>query len=74
MNPILKYDGYAKHSTRDLKNGYNDKDFSLLDAYLNEKGLPSEIQLPNIFKDHNIIGWIGSTVICYDKWSLSNAL
>ena len=34
MNPIFKYNGNAKYLTKDLKDGQNANDFSLLDVYL----------------------------------------
>lgn len=38
MNLISKYNGKAKYSTKDLKSGYTDNKFLVLDAYLNGKG------------------------------------
>ena len=38
MNPILKYNGKAKYSTKDLKGGHSCNSFSVLQVYLNEKG------------------------------------
>ena len=55
MNTIFKYNVNAKYSTKDLKGGYNSNNFSLLNVYLNEKGISVKIKLPNIFKDHHII-------------------
>ena len=55
MNTIFEYNANAKYSTKDLKGGYNNKNFSLLDVYLEEKGASVNIQLPNIFKDHHIV-------------------
>ena len=74
MNLIFKYNANAKHSTKDLKGGYNSNHFSLLDVYLDEKGLPVKIQLPNIFKDHHIVAQPTPTTVGYDEWPLSLAL
>ena len=40
---------------KDLKVGYNNNNFSLLDVYLDEKGTSIKIQLLNIFRDHHIV-------------------
>ena len=74
MDPIFKYIDIVKYSTKDLKGGYTGNDFLVLDAYLNEKGPPAKIQLPNIFKDHHIVPPLSVTAIGYDEWPLSNAL
>ena len=55
MNTIFKYNSSAKCSTKDLKGGYNSNNFSLLDVYLDEKKTSAKIQLPNIFRDHQIV-------------------
>ena len=55
MNTIFKYNDSAKYSTKDLKGGYNSNNFSLLDVYLDEKKTSAKIQLPNIFRDHQIV-------------------
>ena len=39
MNSIFKYNCKAKYEAKNLKNGYTGNKFSLLDVYLNEKGL-----------------------------------
>ena len=74
INAKFKYNSCAKYLTTDLKDGHNTNDFSLLDVYLNEKGLSVKIQLLNIFKDHHIVAKSSPTVVGYDEWSLSNAL
>ena len=74
MNTIFKYNANAKYSTKDLKGGYNSKKFSLLNIYLDEKGLSVKIQLPNIFKDHPIVVQPIPTTVGYDEWPLSLAL
>ena len=55
MNTIVKYNVNAKYSTKDLKGVYNSNNFLLLNKYLDEKGLSVKIQLPNIFKNHQIV-------------------
>ena len=55
MNTIFKYNANAKYSTKDLKGGHSNINFSLLDVYLNEKGPFVKIQLLNIFRDHHIM-------------------
>ena len=35
---MFKYNGNAKHSTKDLKGGCNSNNCLVLDVYLNEKG------------------------------------
>ena len=55
MNKIFRYNPNAKHSTKDLKGAYNSINFSLLNIYLDEKRTSVKTQLPNIFKDHQII-------------------
>ena len=74
MNTIFSYNANAKYSTKDLKGGHNNIDFSLLDIYLDEKGPSVKIQLSNIFKDYHIATKPSNTSGGYDKWSLSNAL
>ena len=74
MNTIFSYNANAKYSTKDLKGGYNNINFSLLDIYLDEKGPPVKIQLSNIFKDHRIVAKPRNTSVGYDEWPLSNAL
>lgn len=54
LNSIFKYNGNAKHSTKDLKRGYTAKVFRVLNVYLNEKGPTVKIQLLNIFNDYHI--------------------
>ena len=67
MNPIFKYNGNTKSSTKDLKGGYNSNNFSLLDVYLDEKGPSVKIQLLNIIT-------LSPAAVGYDEWLLSNAL
>ena len=74
MNTIFSYNVNAKYSTKDLKGGHNNINFSLLDIYLDEKGPPIKIQLLNIFKDHHIVAKPSTTSVGYDEWPLSNAL
>ena len=52
---VFNYNANAKYSTKDLKVGYNNNNFSLLDVYLDEKGTSIKIQLLNIFRDHHIV-------------------
>ena len=51
MDTILSYDANAKYSTKDLKGGHDNINFSLLDIYLHEKEPSVKIRLSNIFKD-----------------------
>ena len=74
MNTIFKYKANTKYSTKDLKGGYNRKNFSLLDVYLDEKGTSVKIQLPNIFKNHGIVTRPTPTTVGYDEWPLFLAL
>ena len=74
MNAIFKYNANAKYSTKDLRGGYNNINFSLFDVSLNEKGPSIKIQLLNIFKDHHIVAKPSTTSVRYDEWSLSNIL
>ena len=55
MSMVFNYNANAKYSTKDLKVGYNNNNFSLLDVYLDEKGTSIKIQLLNIFRDHHIV-------------------
>ena len=55
MSTIFKCNANVKHSTKDLKGGYNSNNFSLLDVYLDEKKTSVKIHLPNIFRDHHIV-------------------
>ena len=73
MNTIFKYNANAKYSTKDLKDGYNNNNFSLVNVYLDEKEPSVKTQLPNIFKDHHIIAKPKPT-IAGDEWPLSLAL
>ena len=73
MNTIFRYNPNAKYSTKDLKGAYNSINFSLLNIYLDEKRTSVKTQLPNIFKDHQIIAkW--KPTIAGDKWPLSLSL
>ena len=74
MNPIFKYIGNAKYSTKNLEGGYTGKNFLVLKVYLNEKGPSLTIQLLNTFKDHHTVAKSGLTAVGYDEWPLSNAL
>ena len=74
MNTIFKYNANAKYSTKNLKGGYNSNNFSLLDAYLDEKEPSVKIQLTKIFKDHHIVAQPKPTTVGYDKWLLFLAL
>ena len=71
MNPIFKYNGNTKCSTKDLTGGHNRNNFSLLNAYLDKK---EHIQLLNIFKDHHIVAKSSPTAVDYDERLLSNDL
>ena len=68
MNTINKYNANAKYLTKDLEGGYNSNNFSLLDAYLDEKGPSVKMQLPNIFKDHHIVAQSNPGMVHYDEW------
>ena len=74
MNTIFSYNTNAKYSTKDLKGGNDNINFSLLDVYLDEKGPSVKIQLSNIFRDHHIAAKPSTTSVGYDEWSLTNAL
>ena len=74
MNTIFSYNANAKYSTKDLKGGHNNINFSLLDIYLDEKGPSVKIQLLNIFKDHHIVAQTSPTAVGYDEWPLSSSL
>ena len=74
MNTIFSCNANAKHLTKDLKVGYNNINFSLLDIYLDGKGPSVKIQLSNIFKDHRIVAKPSNTSVGYDEWTLSNVL
>ena len=74
MKTIFSYNAYAKYSTKDLKGGHNNINFSLLDIHLDKKGSSGKIQLSNIFKYHHIVAKPSTTALGYDKWPLSNTL
>ena len=74
MNPIFKYNGNTKYLTKDLKDGQNANDFSLLDVYLKERGPSTKIQLLNVLKVRCIVAKSSHKAVGYDEWSLSNAL
>ena len=74
MNTIFKYNANAKYSIKDLKGVYNSNNFSLLNIHLDEKGSSTKTQLPNIFKDHQIVAQSTLTTIGNDEWPLSIAL
>ena len=67
MNTIFSYNANAKYTTKDLKGGYNDINFSLLDIYLVAKGPSVKIQLSNIFKDHRIMAKPSNRSVGYDE-------
>ena len=50
MNTIFSYNASAKYSTKDLKGGHKNINFSLLDIYLDEKEPSVKIQISNILK------------------------
>ena len=66
MNTIFKYNVSAKYSTKDLKGGYNNHNFSLLNIYPDEKGPSVKIQPPNIFNDHHIVVKSRPTTVGYN--------
>ena len=70
MSTIFKYNANAKYSTKDLKGDYNSNNFPLLNVYLDEKGTSVKTQLPNIFRDHNIVVKPKPTTDD-DEWPLS---
>ena len=74
MNTIFSYNANAKYLTKDLKGGHSNANFSLLNIYLNEKGLSVKIQLSNIFKNHYIVAKKSTTAVGFDEWPLSNTL
>ena len=74
MNTIFKYNANAKYLAKDLRGGHNSNNFSLLDVYLDEKGLSLRIQLPNILKDYNIMAKPSPMTVDYDEWPLSFSL
>ena len=67
MNTIFESNANAKYSTKDLKGDYNSNNFSLLDVYLDEKGPSVKTQLPNIFKDHDIVAQPTPTTVGSDE-------
>ena len=70
MSTIFIYNANAKYSTKDLKGGHNNINFSLLDG----KGPSVKIQLLNIFKDHHIVAQTSPTAVGYDEWPLFSSL
>ena len=64
------YNASAKHSIKDLKGRYNSNNLSLLGVYLDEKGTSVKTQLPNIFRDHQIVAKSRPTT-AVDEWALS---
>ena len=74
MNTIFKYNANANYSTKDLKGGHNNTNFSLLDVYLGKKGPSVKIQLWNIFKNYHIVAKPSTAAVGYDEWPLSNTL
>ena len=74
MNTIFSYNANAMYLTKDLKGGHSNANFSLLNIYLNEKGLSVKIQLSNIFKNHYIVAKKSTTAVGFDEWPLSNIL
>ena len=71
---MFKYNANVKCLTKNLKEGHNSNNFSLLDVYLDGKGPSVKIQLPNIFKDHHIVAKPNPTKVSYDDWPLSISL
>ena len=67
MNTMFKYNANTKYSNKDSRGGHNSNNFSLLDVFLDDKGPPVKIQLPNIFKDHHIVTKPSSTTVGYDE-------
>ena len=61
------FDANVKYSTKDLKGGRKNINFSLLDIYLHEKGPSVKILLSNIFKDHHIVAKPSTTSAGYDE-------
>ena len=79
MNPIFKYNSNTNYSTKDLKDGNNDNDFSLLDLYLNKKGPSAKIQLLDMFKGHQIAAKLRGKkqwqiAVTYDELPLPKAV
>ena len=72
MNTIFSYNVNAKYSTKDLKGGHSNINFSLLNIYLDEKEPSVKIQISNIFKDYHIVAKQSTTAVGYDEWPLSN--
>ena len=64
---IFSYNANAKYSTKDLKSGHNNINFSLLNIYLHEKRPSLKTQLSNIFKDHHIVAKPSTTSVGYDE-------
>ena len=62
MNTIFKYNANAKYSTKDLQA----RNFSLLEVYLNKKGLYVKTQLPHIFKDLHTVAKPSPTAVGSD--------
>ena len=67
MNTIFKHNANAKYSTKDLRGGHKNNNFSLMDVYLDEKGSSVKIQLPNISKNHLIAAKPRPTTVGYDE-------
>ena len=67
MNTTFSYNTNAKYSTKDLKGGHSNINFSLLDVYLDEKRPFVKIQLSDIFKDHHIVAKPSTTSVGYDE-------
>ena len=74
MSAIFKYNASVRYSTEDLKRGYSNNSFSLLDVYLDEKGPSARIQLSNIFKNHHLVAKPSPMKVDYGQWLLSIAL
>ena len=73
MSAVFKYNATPRYSTEDLKRGYSNNSFSLLDVYLDEKGPSVRIQLSNIFKNHHLIAKPSPMKVGYGEWLLSIA-
>ena len=74
MNTIFSCNANAMYSTKNLKGGHKNINFSLLNVYLGEKWPSVKIQFSNIFKDHHIVAKPSTTSVGYTEWPLSNAL
>ena len=67
MSTIFKYNANAKYLIKDLKGGYNSRNLSLLDIYLDKKGPSMKIKLLNIFKEHHVVARTSTAAVGYDE-------